>query len=75
MEKKIDRGDMGVFIPTIEHGVSQIDKESEQKNYDWYSGIGRWWVGLYTVDSDLMKNRITIQPLEQFHSERVSNLI
>ena len=75
MEKEIDRGDMGLFIPTIEHGVSQIDRESEQKNYDWDSGIGRWWIGLYTVDSDLMEKRITIKSLERYHSERVSNLI
>ena len=74
-EDKIDRGDLGLFIPTIQHGVSQIDRESEQTNYDWDSGIGRWWIGLYTTDSDTVKNRITIKPLERPHSEIVSNLI
>jgi hypothetical protein len=74
LEKEIDIGDLGLFIPTIEHGVSQIDGESEQKNYDWDSGIGRWWIGLFTTDSDLVKNRISIQSLERFHSEKVSNL-
>ena len=75
LENEIDIGDMGLFIPTIQHGVSQIDRESEQTNYDWDSGIGRWWIGLFTVDSDLMKNRTTTQPLERRHSETVSNLI
>ena len=63
MENSIDLGDMGLFIPSIEHGVLRIDSEIEEKNYDWNSGIGRWRVGLFTDDSDMKKNRITTQSL------------
>ena len=69
MEKSIDVGDMGLFIPTIEHGVLPIDLESED-NYDGYSGLGRWWCGLFSEDTDIKENRNTCIPLERSHSDR-----
>jgi len=71
IEKYIGIGDMSLYCPTIEHGVFPIDPES-QKKYDWNSGIGRWWMGLFTTDSNMKKKRTTSQSLEKYHSERIS---
>lgn len=74
MEKKIDielaieRGDMSLYCPTIEHGVDKIDKHLFLKNpekYEWNSGIGRWWMGLFTNDFNEKKNRKTSTSLER----------
>ena len=70
IEKYISLGDMSLFCPTIEHGVHPIDLESPAKKYDWNSGIGRWWMGLFTNDSNMKKKRKTSQSLEKYHSER-----
>ncbi len=64
LEKYIDVGDMSLFCPSIEHGVYPIDENSMEKKYDWYSGVGRWWMGLFTNDSNLIKNRKTVKSLE-----------
>ena len=72
IEKYISLGDMSLFCPTIEHGVHPIDLESPAKKYDWNSGIGRWWMGLFTNDSNMKKKRKTSQSLEKYHSERIS---
>ena len=61
LEKYIDVGDIGLFFGGLKHGVDPIDndKDSSIKNYDWFSGKGRWFMGLYTNDSDIVKKRIT----------------
>ena len=59
---------MSLFCPTIEHGVFPIDQTSNIKNYDWNSGIGRWWMGLFTNDSNMKKKRRTSESLEKYHS-------
>ena len=46
IEDYIGIGDMSLFCPTIEHGVMPIDHLSRKK-YNWNSGIGRWWMGLF----------------------------
>ena len=43
---------MGLGCARIVHGVDQIDNHKTSK---------RWWFGLYTNDSDLVKNRITLE--------------
>ena len=68
IENYIDEGDMSLFCPTIEHGVFPIDQASNIKNYDWNSGIGRWWMGLFTNDSNMKKKRRTSESLEKYHS-------
>ena len=72
IEKYISLGDMSLYCPTIEHGVFPIDLESLKKNYNWNSGIGRWWMGLFTNDSNMKKKRKTSQSLEEYHSKRFS---
>jgi len=62
LESEIDVGDMGFFCATVKHGITAIDKESSienSHNHDWHKGLGRWFMGLYTNDSDENKNRIT----------------
>ena len=52
LEHELNIGDMGLGCARIVHGVDQIDKHKTSK---------RWWFGLYTNDSDLVKNRITLE--------------
>lgn len=62
IENKIDVGDMAFFCATVKHGVAAIDKDNlivKNNEYDWNSGEGRWFLGLYTNDSDEIKNRTT----------------
>ncbi len=62
LETEIDVGDMGFFCATLKHGVTAIDKDiasSDYNNHDWSKGSGRWFLGLYTNDSDEKKNRTT----------------
>ena len=62
LETEIDVGDIGFFCATVKHGVTAIDKENiglDYKNHDWNLGLGRWFMGLYTNDSDEIKNRTT----------------
>lgn len=55
LENEIEVGDMGLGSARFIHGVDQIDnfKDSE-----------RWWLGLYTNDSDCVKERITLKSPE-----------
>ena len=69
LEKNIEAGDMSLYISNLQHGVEPIDKDSKIKDYDWNSGIGRWWMGLFTNDSNLKNNRSTSISLSKFHSE------
>ena len=74
LEDDIDTGDLSLYCPTIDHGVDCIDENSDldTKNYDWNSGIGRWWMGLFTNDSNMKSNRNTSKSLDKFHSENLS---
>ena len=71
LEDKIKAGDLSLYCATIDHGVDPIDSDSNVKDYDWYSGIGRWWMGLFTNDSNLKKNRNTSLSLDKYHSENI----
>lgn len=74
IEDHIDEGDMSLYCPTLEHGVNPIDADTDITNYDWNSGIGRWWMGLFTNDSNQKKYRSTSKSLEKFHSEKIQNI-
>ena len=52
LEHELQVGDMGLGCARIVHGVDKIDNNKTSK---------RWWLGLYTNDSDLVKNRITLE--------------
>ena len=62
LEDQIDEGDIGIFCATVKHGVNAIDGKTlpeEYENYNWSEGRGRWFMGLYTNDSDEINNRTT----------------
>ena len=49
-------GDMAIGYATIYHGVREVDPEV---NLDWTSNQGRWFLGLYSNDSDVKTERAT----------------
>jgi len=62
IEKYVDVGDMGMFFGEVLHGVDAIDNNTSNikiEEYDWNSGIGRWFMGLNSIDSDVKAMRIT----------------
>ena len=71
IEPHIEVGDMSVYCSTVEHGVESIDIQLKDKSYNWNSGIGRWWMGLFCPDSNEIKKRNTSISLETFHSKKV----
>jgi hypothetical protein len=54
IEEDMDIGDIYIVYPTVFHGVETIDKD---KNTDWSSFDGRWFLGLYSNASDSNVNR------------------
>tara|TARA_B100000902_G_C27148045_1_gene832188 strand:- start:252 stop:1019 length:768 start_codon:yes stop_codon:yes gene_type:complete len=61
LEENIVEGDFAIGLATIKHGVEIIDPDSNQP-VDWYGDDGRWFLGLYSNDSDNVKNRRTAKP-------------
>ena len=57
-EKDIVDGDFAIGLATIKHGVAYIDPNYNE-SIDWYGASGRWFLGLYSNDSDFIKNRKT----------------
>jgi len=60
LETQLDIGDMVCAYPTMVHGVSAVDIH---KPLDWSSIEGRWFVGLYSNDSNHIKKRMTVPRL------------
>jgi len=57
VEEQINIGDIGLFYASLRHCVDTIETEvSLLKNDDT---DGRWWIGLYSPESDELKNRHT----------------
>jgi hypothetical protein len=55
-EDHLDVGDMLVGYPTVTHGVVSVDP---QLPLEWEKFNGRWFLGLYSNDSNMVKNRST----------------
>ena len=55
-EIDINIGDISIGYATVQHGVDLIDP---LKEVDWKSKKGRWWLGLYSNSSDMVKKRAT----------------
>ena len=57
VENEVCKGDVGIFYGSLYHGVDKFlvikNKKINPKR------LGRWWVGLYSPESDLKKNRLT----------------
>jgi hypothetical protein len=49
---------MGFGYATIHHGVKAVDPNFRGA-YDPMNPAGRWFLGLYSNDSDVKKNRTT----------------
>ncbi len=54
VESHVDLGDMFFCYATIRHGVELIDPEAKP---DWSGKTGRWYIGLYSVESNMVSNR------------------
>ena len=57
LEPEIEKGDAVIAYPTVVHGVNTIDEHKKPKWND--DPKGRWFLGLYTNDSNEKTNRIT----------------
>lgn len=60
LETQLEVGDSVMFYGSIIHGVEVVDPD---KNLDWSSYNGRWFVGMFVNDSDCMPNRVTAKDL------------
>ena len=54
VEDQVEIGDIAIAYATIKHGVELVDPGH---TVDWGSKKGRWFIGLYTNDSDEMQKR------------------
>ena len=63
-DEKVETGDMLIGYATVLHGVSTIDSEVKL-NYN--SPRGRWFLGLYSNDTDVIKKRRTTNPKGKFY--------
>ena len=70
LKSHINTGDISLYCASIDHGVDSVDQDSDYRDYDWYSGEGRWWMGLFTNDSNVKKNRNTSVSLDTYHAEK-----
>ena len=61
LEDQIEEGDFAIGMASIQHGVNLIDPDFTGPN-NWYSKKGRWFLGLYSNDSDEVKDRRTSRP-------------
>ncbi len=61
-EPQLDVGDFVCCYPSVLHGVEAVDPQS---GLDWNPDKGRWFVGLYSVDSDHVQERDTISGLSR----------
>ena len=48
--------------PTVIHGVDAVDSDEE---VDWTTQKGRWFLGLYSNDSNYVKNRVSVTRIEE----------
>ena len=60
IENKLDVGDSVSFYGSIVHGVDKIDPND---NLDWSLEKGRWFLGMYSNESDHVQNRVTAKDL------------
>jgi hypothetical protein len=60
VEDEIDVGDICIGHANILHGVAPCDRE---KACDWNGADGRWFLGLYSNDSDYVQSRVTSRPV------------
>ena len=64
IEPFVQEGDMAIGLATIQHGVLQVDP-SYSGPIDWYGSRGRWFLGLYSNDSDEVSKRKTASAIKE----------
>ena len=62
MENVVDEGDLSFGFGTIFHGVD-VPKPIKNTEHDEY--MGRWWLGIYSTESDYNKNKHTGNPVHR----------
>lgn len=70
LETQLDIGDMLCIYPTLVHGVSAVDAH---KPLDWTSIEGRWFLGLYSNDSNHINKRNTLSPLTNLEEDYIAH--
>jgi hypothetical protein len=61
VEDQVEIGDVGIFYATIRHGVAPVKARGLTPD-DQTDKSGRWWMGLYSPESDTMSSRVTSSP-------------
>jgi hypothetical protein len=61
IEDHLEVGDFMLAYPTVQHGVSPVDMTEP---VDWATIQGRWFMGLSSVDSVHVANRVTARRIE-----------
>ena len=59
IEPYVNKGDICLFYATLIHCVDTIYIDNKLKNFNDLDG--RWWIGLYSPESDLIKDRASSQ--------------
>ena len=59
-EEYVDVGDIVVFYPSLRHGVAEIDPG---ESVNWKNRDGRWYMALFSPDTDHVKERATSRHL------------
>ena len=70
IENQIDIGDMSIGYSTLIHGVDPVNINSEP---NINKTDGRWFLGLYSNDSDHKKDRHTAKPEKSKMSALISD--
>lgn len=60
-EDEIEVGDIGIGYATVYHGVAPCNRDKEP---NWDSDEGRWFLSMYSNASDEVKNRHTGHPVK-----------
>lgn len=60
-EEEIETGDIGIGYATVYHGVAPCNRDREP---DWDSPEGRWFLSMYSNASDEVKDRHTGHPVK-----------
>lgn len=63
VEKNIDIGDCGIFYATLKHSVKPVQLSKIKLSAKEEKIKGRWWIGLYSPESNHKKKRNTSRPL------------
>jgi len=58
----VNIGDSVIFFSTLKHSVDTIKVTRKNKYFNNPFMKGRWWIGLYSPESDLVKDRKTSRP-------------